>query len=840
MVLEATTPKLQYVGTRIEGPVAIIVRWIQHHAKWVVIVAALVSAAGAAVATRLELRTDFAELLPSRDPGVVELRKMEQRIGGFESMVVAIQSPSRENNLAYAAAVAGKLRALPPDLVDIVRYEVRAERDFFLRRKWLYADLGDIEAARDRLETDILRKKNPLYVALDEPPSWDEIEKRVRGHGDGNELPDGDFVAQDGTFAAVVVIPPGGIFGKNVDRLYQEAQRIVRETPRPPGVEVGLSGDVVTQIEERDALEHDLAGVTALVLLMVSIAVVAFYGRVRALPLMATPALIGVTLAFALAELAFGYLNSSTAFLGSIIVGNGINYAIIQLARYEEERRAGIPAGEAGVRAVADTIRPTAVAASAASIAYGSLMLTRFRGFSQFGLIGGAGMLLAWAATVTVLPAVLFLLDRRKQVEPRKTLPGIRLAGPVARLSVRRPRLLLAGGLLATITAVAALPRYLHDPFEYDFHNLRTAHASGRNWHSRIDNIFGRALSPQPLLVDDPADAPLTKQAIYERDRALPPPRVVDEVVTVFDLLPGDAATQARKIDALRDIHRLLHDRSFALLDEQERAKLAQWDPPPEALRPLGLADLPALALRPFRERDGTIGRVLLLYPPEHGFSGWNGRDLIRMAKVVGEIPLPNGHVVHTSGSAVVFAGMIRSIVHDAPIATAASLGGVALLVFLLTPRRRGAVLVVSILLMGVLWMVGAAAAAHERVNFLNFIALPITFGIGVDYGINIFLRYTKEGRGRIVTAVSATGGAVALCSTTTILGYGALLVSENRALRSFGGLAILGEIATLAAALLILPAYLAWREQARARTLHGHRRRQAAPHAGPPVPESG
>jgi uncharacterized protein len=90
------------------------------------------------------------------------------------------------------------------------------------------------------------------------------------------------------------------------------------------------------------------------------------------------------------------------------------------------------------------------------------------------------------------------------------------------------------------------------------------------------------------------------------------------------------------------------------------------------------------------------------------------------------------------------------------------------------------------------------------------------------------------------VTAVSATGGAVALCSTTTILGYGALLVAENRALRSFGGLAILGEIATLAAALLILPAYLAWREQARARTLHGHKRRQAAPRVGPPVPESG
>jgi predicted RND superfamily exporter protein len=50
---------------------------------------------------------------------------------------------------------------------------------------------------------------------------------------------------------------------------------------------------------------------------------------------------IGTVMAFAVAELAFGYVNSSTAFLGSIILGNGINYAIILMSRYEEYRAAG-------------------------------------------------------------------------------------------------------------------------------------------------------------------------------------------------------------------------------------------------------------------------------------------------------------------------------------------------------------------------------------------------------------------------------------------------------------------------------------------------------------------
>ena len=117
-------------------------------------------------------------------------------------------------------------------------------------------------------------------------------------------------------------------------------------------------------------------------------------------------------------------------------------------------------------------------------------------------------------------------------------------------------------------------------------------------------------------------------------------------------------------------------------------------------------------------------------------------------------------------------------------------------------------------LAIGVLWMVGAAGWGGVRVTFLNFIALPITFGIGVDYGINIYLRYQLEGRGRVGRAVRATGGAVALCSLTTMIGYGALLVADNQALRSFGKMAILGELACLAAAVAVMPAFLVWLER--------------------------
>jgi predicted RND superfamily exporter protein len=151
---------------------------------------------------------------------------------------------------------------------------------------------------------------------------------------------------------------------------------------------------------------------------------------------------------------------------------------------------------------------------------------------------------------------------------------------------------------------------------------------------------------------------------------------------------------------------------------------------------------------------------------------------------------------------------MIRSMERDGPLATAASFLAVAVVVALATRNRRGTAVVLAALVLGVVWLVGAAAWGGEKLNFLNFIALPITFGIGSEYPFNIYDRSRLLG-GDVTQAVKLHLGAVTLCSYTTIVGYGSLIVADNQALQSFGRLAAIGEIACLVAALLVLPALL-------------------------------
>jgi predicted RND superfamily exporter protein len=121
--------------------------------------------------------------------------------------------------------------------------------------------------------------------------------------------------------------------------------------------------------------------------------------------------------------------------------------------------------------------------------------------------------------------------------------------------------------------------------------------------------------------------------------------------------------------------------------------------------------------------------------------------------------------------------------------------------------RNRRGVAVLVATSAGSLLMVAACAALGLKVNFLDFVALPITLGIGVDYAINVAHRADHEPDP--IKTLRTSGSAVFVCSLTTIIGYGSLLISENLAIRGFGLASLIGEIACVATALILVPALL-------------------------------
>jgi hypothetical protein len=816
------------------------VRFVDRHRAAVLVACTLAAAVGAVGTVRLysDLRTDVAELLPASTRSARDLQTVTQRVGGFAGMNVILHGADPVTLQMFADDLNDELAKDPQGLVRWVEYRVDDAMDFFRPRLLLFPEKAELERLRDVLRARIAweRARASGKAAGADPGDAPDVAAVMESiAGERRQLlgrfPNGYTMGEvpgrapgEKLTILVMIVRMSGApndYERAVrfDRFVRDAVARLDPASRAPGLGVAYGGGISSTLIEHDALAEDLVWATVLVVLAVALSITIYNRTWKVLPAVGIPLLAGVFVTFGITELAVGNLNSNTAFLGSIVVGNGINVGLILFARYLEERRHGVAPLLAMEIAVGATWLATLTAALAAGIAYASLLATDFRGFNQFGFIGGVGMALCWLFSYVMTPPLVLAWERRAPI-PR---PGQRPARPLFTLAVSRvvegaPRLTALGAAAVTVLAGWQLLEFARDPFEYDFRKLRSEAGLREGgvawWDARADALFGDHLTPTVVLARDEAQAREIAARI-EAHRRAHPDGTLGHVLSVATFVPE---RQEEKLPIVREIAALATPENLAFLPPDRRMAVSKVLPPAD-LRPFGAADLPDAVRRHLTDVEGRIGTPVLVHQAGK-IDVWDGRDVLRYAQELRAVGLPPDAPV--AGMLLLLADMLDSVARDGPLATVLSLGGVALLVlvaFGLGKRSAGSVgdagWVLGSLALGVLWFGGLAGALGLKLNMLSFISLPITFGIGVDYATNVIQRRRVDHARSISDVLRTTGGAVALCSLTTILGYSSLLIASSKALVTFGVLADLGELACLAAALFALPAVLRWRENA-------------------------
>ncbi|MBI3074096.1 MAG: MMPL family transporter [Deltaproteobacteria bacterium] len=835
----------------------------------VVFAATALTAIAVFFASRLEFRVDLRELLPAGQQSVKDLARIEKRMGGTGTLVLAIESPDFEANKRFLEALVPRIDRLGKSRIKQVEYNVKAEKAFFDRNKYLYANLKDLVEFRDHLKKEFGKaalKGAGVLIDLSDDDDKKKQKEREKEKGakpkSATNLKLDEFRAKyrekaatfdryrDGYYAgekgrlviAFLRLPEEATSIDHVDRLMASIRREadgLNPATFHPALKIDFAGPLVTGRAEVEALKDELTVISIVCVGLVVLSIFLFFRRWRALGALGISLIMGCAWTFGLTQIVIGYLNTSTAFLGSIVAGNGVNFGIILGARYFEERRAGFDMRAALADALRYTAVSTVTAALAASVAYGSLLVTDFRGFNQFGFIGGIGMLLCWLASFTVLPALFVLAEKIRPVKAVREHPFFAalftLGFPA--LIRRLPRTLAFVGVAIVFAAGFIVVKNLSaDPFEYNLSKLRSERGRVGPYQLsiRVDKIVEgtedddaakakekekdngkknggngdvRAL-PGIIMLADPGRpdqvAAIKAALLRARDAAAPGQAAIQGVATIDDVLPKGVA---KKIPIIDDIRRRVLEDAWEHLSDEQRREVGDMIPQ-AGLKPIGVAELPEFLARFFTEKDGTRGLVLYVAMRD-GMYQYSGHDLMKFAAAVREVKLESGEIVTASGQAVIFADMLKAIATDGPRAIVVSFVGVVLLVLIIFRRFWLSSLVLFALAMGVLSMMAIAHLGAIRLNFLNFIAIPITLGIGVDYAVNVFMRYRHDGRGSMARVIATTGGAVVLCSLTTIIGYGSLLLSDNRALVSFGVLANIGELTCIVAATLIMPAFV-------------------------------
>lgn len=775
-----------------------------------------VPAGRAMVDLYVHLRSDLEALLPIDSPAVRGVKTMRRRMEGAQHLGIIVRGTRPGAPAAFAEELGERLRAYATtrsDLIRSVRTDVSVERQFMREHAFIYVPLERLRRAREQLTSAIASGAHALLLSASSNASLDKLFSDLQAHWQARDPFPGRFpadrlVSNDGLTAVVVVFlatadTGTGTIGPFVEHVHRE---VAAMAPATRGLQIGYAGDVAIAVEELSALESDIGVSAALVVLGVVISITLFFRWWGALVAIAIPLAIGTAWGFGIASFFVESLCSSTAFLGSIVIGNGINPGIMLSARYSDERRLGAGPREAVATAIRSTWKGTLAAAVAASAGYASLIATTFRGFNEFAVIGSVGMLACWSATYLLLPHLLVIIDRRAEVHERSARQFSSNRRWLDHLVLRHPRaiLMVGGGLL--LASLMILPSFDESHIEYDMSKLRNRDSAINGeayWSRQMDEVTGRNFTAVALMSDAQSDARRIGVELRRQAAREPLASITSRIVTPDEVLPVDQEQRRRELQA---IVKLLTPPITGALPAEAREALAGIAAT-AAAPALKSGDLPEFLALGLREKDGRFGRTVLLLQSLDG-STWNGALTIRAAAALRDIAARTAPPADIAGGFFVSANVLEALESEALPTTLTAFGAIFVIVLVLFRGRAQAFLVLGSLLAGMTLLTGIVIAFDLRINFLNFMAFPVTFGIGVEYAINMLQRY-REHPADMAIIVAKTGRAVALCSFTTIMGYGSLLVATNQALFSFGVLAVLGEITCLLAAVLLLPAAL-------------------------------
>jgi hopanoid biosynthesis associated RND transporter like protein HpnN len=605
------------------------------------------------------------------------------------------------------------------------------------------------------------------------------------------------------------------------------------------GVTVRLTGQVPLADEEFGSLADDAGLITAaMAAALLGILWLAVRSTRITIAILATT-LIGLVLTAAIGLLAVGRFNLISVAFIPLFVGLGVDFSIQFSVRCLAERLVR-PSLEAALVMTGTAIgKALALSAAAIGVGFFAFLPTSYLGVAELGTIAGLGMVVAFALTVILLPAFLFLL-RAPQAGMKEV--GFTMLAPVDEFVNRHRRGVLGGALLAAIVACALLPLLR---FDFNPLNLKSPRAESMSTLQDLQHDPDWSLDAINVLVPSLADAvPLARRLAelpevsgvvslntflpeHQKEKLVLIGDAVDVLTPVLDVEPAKPATDAElqqrlaaTATALRQAaanspnaaaatsaRRLadMLDRLVAATPQVRAAAAAAVVTPLKITleqvrdqlkaRPISLENLPRELLADWTALDARA-RLLVLPKDDH-----DNASLRRFAQAVQSVaPDATGWPISTAASGA-------SIVEAFLQAGAYSFLAIVLLLAVVLRRVRDVVLTMLPVMLSGLLTFGTCAALDLPLNFTNIIALPLLFGVGVAFNIYFVLAWRA---GETAMLQSSLMRAVVFSAMTTATAFGALWLSSHPGTASMGRLLMISLAWELLVTLLFRPALLA------------------------------
>ncbi len=840
----------------------------------VVIATLLFTAAGVYLTvTRFAIDTDTNNLFSSQIPWRQNEAKLYKEFPNLENLIVGVidgETPEKADEAAQKLAKA--LNGAPM----ILRSWRPDENEFFRTHGLLYLDL---KALRKITGTLIAQKEILQPLAEDESlrgltSALVDNMRQIGGDQSGMERFTAGLDQFTQAFEATVMGEPAEVDWEKLLSLgdaeeepatAKEKRRIVlikpvldysalqpgaqaieevRRTAASLGIGAGggatlrLTGQAPLEDDEFSTISENMTFNLSATLAIIALILFAALRSPKLIFAVLATLLAGLAMTAGVGILMIGRFNMISVAFAALFIGLGVDFGIQFATRYREERHKAQNStngvDEALINAGGNIGGALTLAAVSLLAGFFCFLPTDFKGVAELGLIAGCGMIVAYVATLTFLPALIKLLHPRAETRPVETAS---LAGVDHWIAGHRA-VVIVGAVLLTAGGAPFLRHLTFDSNPMDLRNQKV---------ELVKTFLDLSKNPKtaPNTIDVMEPSLQAAQAVAEKLRALP---VVDHVVDVETLLPKD---QDAKLPLLQNAafqlrHVFEPKKKTPPTDAENKASLQMTamamtrasggHAPPslsrfiEALQALaqGDEDLRRRAtIAVFAGFDKTIkdlrqavsvGRVTIDNLPEDLSRDWispsgqyrveaaakgDSNDREVMADFGSEVqkiaPEASGPpiVVSAAGKTVVRAFLMAGLY--------AFIAIFAILAFALRNAKDVALTLGPLVLAGILSL-ETADALGMSLNFANIIALPLMFAVGVAFHIYYVIAWRKGVADMLASSLTR---AIFFSSLTTGTAFGSLIFSSHPGTASMGELLAISLFFTLVAAFIVVPAFL-------------------------------
>ena len=363
------------------------------------------------------------------------------------------------------------------------------------------------------------------------------------------------LVAPDRTAVLVLVDLDKGLEGTAEDRAVDAVETRLRAVGEATGGDVLLGGQLLLQRESAEQAQKDteLGELVALPITLV-VMVLLFGGLVAAgVPLLGAFCSIagGLTSLFGISYLMD--LDPSVPSVTTVMgLGLSIDYSLLIVQRYREERGRGRSAEDAVVVAMGTAGRTISFSALTVAVALCGLFVFRLTIFRALGAAGVSVIVVALLVGLTLVPALLATFHRRIRV-PTERVSDDGFFARLARLTQRRAGLVTLA--LSALLLAAGLP-FLGVQFQNGGADLLPEGFEARRFSEVVAAHFpGQATDPVRVLARVPVDS---MQSYAESLTDLPAVRQVRPAVqgengwATLEIVPRGESQGAQAQDLVR------------------------------------------------------------------------------------------------------------------------------------------------------------------------------------------------------------------------------------------------------------------------------------------------